>query len=344
MQLGTRLVRAAGLCVATWLLATGRADDAGNAKTLEAFFRARGYEPVRLELTAGNKLVVQGTLGERKIRCLIDTGCSITSIDAAHVGRATELTNRSSFTLDAFGQRVGRQKNLVALETLKLGRCQFTGQPASVRERTWTNRRSEDAPIGSRISRNFSNADRDDLILGWDFIARNFAVIDCNRATIYFRGSEPPSALQVTIKGSLRLSGFDEIPLQKTNSNAGIVIGRMKGQEIRFFVDTGAGTTGFDRAEAKRLGLNSQNLHAEVVGVSGGRSELGWAPTEDIHLADHRVGNFNTGIEDFSAINLLRKLGGQPPLTGIIGMDLLSRDEALIDCQGGRIFLRSHGK
>ncbi len=312
---------------------------------METFFRVRGYEPVKLEITKQNKLVAAGFLEDRKIRCLVDTGWSQSSVKDACVGHATELTNLAGVSFDVFGTAVTpKQDHLVALETLKLGRCQFMGQPMNVIAATHRHSRLDDAPTGSLIPRATKESQEFNLVLGWDFLVRNFTLIDCNRATLFFRGTEAPASLQTTIRESLRQSGFSEIPLQETNHNHGIVAGRMKDREVLFLVDTGGFASLLDRGEATRLGLVGQSLHARAIGAAGGSSELDWAPTDDIQLAGYRVGKFRIGISDLSALNKLRELQRLPPIIGLIGMDLLSRDEAIIDCRGGRMFMRSHEK
>ncbi len=346
MQVLPQLGRVTVLCLATLLmLVRGRSEESAGNERMEAFFRARGYEPVRLELTRQNKLMAAGVLEDRKIRCLVDTGWSQSSVTAPYVGHATELTNIVAGGFDAFGAVFApQQEHLVALETLKLGRCQFMGQPVSVIAATHRHSMADDAPTGSLIPRSTKGSAEYNLVLGWDFLVRNFALIDCNRATLYFRGAEAPASLQTTIRESLRQSGFSEIPLQETHYNHGIVAGRMKDREVLFQVDTGAFASQLDQEEAKRLGLVGHSLHARAIGAAGGSSELDLAHTDDIQLAGHRVGKYRIGISDLSALNKLRQLYKLPPIVGIIGMDLLSRDEAVVDCQGGRIFMRSHAE
>ena len=346
MQVLPQPIRVVVLCLASLLmLVSGRSEESAGGERMAAFFRARGYEPVRLEIMGQNLLMAAGVLEGRKIRCLVDTGWSQSSVKAAYIGHATELTNIAPSGFDAFGAAMTpKQEHLVALETLKLGRCQFMGQPVNVIAATHQHSMADDAPTGSLIPRATRDSQGFNLVLGWDFLVRNFALIDCNRATLFFRGAEAPASLQATIGESLRRSGFSEIPLRETNHNQGIVAGRMKDWEVLFLVDTGAFASLLDREEAKRLGLVGQSLHARAVGAADGSSELALAHTDDIQLGGHRVGKFRIGISDLSALNKFREQQKLPPIIGLIGMDLLSRDEAVIDCLGGRMFMRYHGE
>lgn len=315
----------------------GESNPPATAPTIGSFFHARGYEPVALVRNAANHLTTQGSLGGRKVECLVDTGCSVSEIEAPYVGNATPLESKVGVARDIFGTDIGNQK-LVALETLQLGRCQFLGQPALVHSRVRFS--GEDTPAtGTLFARRRPGHTK--LILGWDFLARNFAWVDCNRTSLYFRGSEPSAELRQSIGESLRRSGFDEVPLIETENYSAIVQGTVSGHEALLMIDTGSFATVLDEAAAKALGLFANNTHARLVGATGSTGTLDWTSVGDFKLGAHPIAKSNMGLVDLRETNANRKKAGLRPLIGFIGGDLLAHEEALIDVVGGRIFFRS---
>jgi predicted aspartyl protease len=158
---------------------------------------------------------------------------------------------------------------------------------------------------------------------------------------IYAASSAFPSA-----KASQQEPPTSGITLSRSTGNHLFVAVRVNNRPAWFAVDTGAALSIVDSNKAKLLGLSKSNrvvrvpkqieVNNRVVPVAVvdslyvGRDNLGSGPVALIDLRDFRA--------------KLRGSGHPVSMDGIIGLDILQRYNAVIDCRNQRIYLVDPGK
>ena len=147
-------------------------------------------------------------------------------------------------------------------------------------------------------------------------------------------------------------------PGARANQNvAGIALSRSTGnhlfapvfinrQPAWFAVDTGAALTIVDAGKAKALGLQYGGAEVRLPR----QIEVNNRVVPVAHVDALQVGSTQLGSGPVALIDLrefrgrLRETGNSVPMDGIIGLDILQRYGAVIDCANQRIYLATQGE
>jgi hypothetical protein len=111
----------------------------------------------------------------------------------------------------------------------------------------------------------------------------------------------------------------------------------LNGQAIHMAVDTAANTTSFDLRLLDRLQLKPKDA-----GVS--KRWAGTTPLKVAYVREFRVGSLSTSFEatfiDLGQPNEGLRALGEPPIDGLLGMDLLLKWRAKVDCDEKTLVMR----
>ena len=105
-------------------------------------------------------------------------------------------------------------------------------------------------------------------------------------------------------------------------------------------MDTGASLTLLDESQVAGLGLNVNSMRSRTAGFKGRTADLSFASVPGLQLGPHRIGKTDVVVTSLKAFNRPLIQAHQAPLLGILGMDLLIREGAIIDFVGGRVFFQ----
>jgi len=220
---------------------------------------------------------------------------------------------------------LGRLTNstVVLIEDLRLGECVFTNQPAG-----------EVNPLKSSGG----------VVLGLDFLIRNYCMMDCLDCCLYVRGSGPATNTLNVISNSLHTSGFHAIELDNHFHNQLTCPAIVKGVAVSFLPDTGAFVTILDERMIRRLGLSSEPSGWLIGGIGGVADQrlrkvlLASLKFGDVELKGVTVGVAQLG--EWGLADRSRKSRGDEAIYGLLGGDLLPMNEAIFDFRGGNLWLR----
>lgn len=210
------------------------------------------------------------------------------------------------------------------LEILKLDRTTFTNQPA-------------------RAERIFFNGQRAsfDVVLGLDFLRRNFAVLDCGNRRLFARRVALSDAAQRDFEDTLRRAGFCEIGLQLKTPPAMTLVVRVNDEPVEMLLDSGAVWSCVDERQSARLKLKPMPSAASITGA--GATGLRRVTVVDVKslqmggvdLRDITVAMF--GLADWGFAAPDKTLG---EVQGILGGDLLAATRAVVDCHRLKLWLK----
>ena len=115
----------------------------------------------------------------------------------------------------------------------------------------------------------------------------------------------------------------------------------VNGNPARMLVDTGAGVTVIDRARARRWAVaGEQSGETAVAGCVGGIGSVENATLEALKLAGLELTDVDVKIMDLSQINDGLEKHNSQRIDGIVGSDLMVRQEAVIEYATNRLHLR----
>jgi len=307
----------------TILFMTGSAGAAEQrtSHSLENYLKRLGYDAIPLRRDHGNHLMVDGQIDGKSHDFMVDTGCTITTVDSS-IGR--KLKTLKSLGVQLQDSYFGAITNAdTRVMTVKLGAAIFTNQPAN----------SKTLDLGGHMDA--------DCLLGCDFLFRNFCLIDCTGQKLYVRATEPPSQAGQALEESLRRSGFHDVKLHPTSELVMTVSGNVNRQPVKLLLDTGAVWTTVDYKQARRLGIEKQFTRARVSGV--GKIGSAWVDRttlKSFELGSVSFANLDVAVADLSGWSIGDPTQSLADVDGILGPDLLAYNRGLIDCHGLNLWLQ----
>jgi predicted aspartyl protease len=301
--------------------------------TLDDYLKRLGYEPVSLNARRQyNQPTIEAKLANKKFSFLIDTGWGITTLKEGVGGPFKSLAPMGVSVDSAKGKPANLP--LVLVETLTIGSFDFTNQPARV----------------GKLETDFVSFPYDG-VLGCDFLARNWCLVDCGRHFLYVRAGASSDEQSEALAETLRRSGFAEVPLQRDSWLT--ATGQANGQPIRLVVDTGSAFTVLDDSQLKRLGLATvkeeapatgtairQDLSGNLVGIGKvGMHQVRVATLESLQIGPRHWKHIHVGISSLKHWGLASTGGPGETIEGLLGPDVLNAHGALIDVSHRKLWL-----
>ena len=141
--------------------------------------------------------------------------------------------------------------------------------------------------------------------------------------------------------------------LKASESTDGVILSRTTGNHLFapvlvnrkpawFAVDTGAALTIVDRKKAHELGLASLDKTVELPNqIEVNDRVVPVANLQNLSLGTQSLGSGPVALIDLTAFRArLRTDGAAVPMDGILGLDILERYKAVIDCAQQRIYMQ----
>jgi hypothetical protein len=302
------------------------AAEKSSKSTLEDLLKRLRYDPVKFIANDENFPFVDAAIPpDRKLRLIVDTGCSLTTFDES---RTKGLKRLGEDGLTREDEVLGALTNLpfAMMERFVIGRTLLVEQPVVMRDV---------APAHGRWS--------NDGILGADFFHRNYCLIDCGTRQLYVRTNQPSQQEANALAQSLRMSGYAEAPI--TWEFNPIVEASINDLPVRLLVDTGAFASVIDDSQVKRLGLRTvrddrpapgsliqPDLQGRArVGIKGDVVEFKVSRLKTLQIGEKSWKSFPFAVQDLSTLRMGRPGTKRPDVKGLLGRDILMGYGALID-------------
>lgn len=188
-------------------------------------------------------------------------------------------------------------------------------------------------------------------LFGEDVLRHYAAVIDWRRRGVYF--NVDPAKRMKNLGRELTKSGWTAIPMASTNGKRFTVLCTVNGKSAKLLVDTGAGFTTFapgvvpltmiyNRETGTSMGhLASMSSTSSMIG--------GDATVYPAEVKNWKIGNYGiersvVAVHKFPANSLADESAGSEPTLGLLGPEILSANNAIIDIAGSTLYLKSGTK
>lgn len=121
------------------------------------------------------------------------------------------------------------------------------------------------------------------------------------------------------------------VPFVREKSRHITVEARLRGRAVRFVVDTGAGVTCIDSAALPRFELELSVASRKGGGVGSSAMKMTYVARHDLKLAGVDLSAIKLISLDLSHVNVGLKRAKVQPIVGVLGADVLSGHQAVID-------------
>lgn len=330
-----------GSFLLAWLLAfisgaaPGLAADKQPGGRLEDYLKRLQYASVPFEQSDSGEFLLESALSNgRKPAFLVDTGCTITTLNPKS---STGLKSPSERGVVLEDSHLGQLTNssFVIVDELGLGAARFLNQPAKVKN----------------LDLDYIQSNND-AILGLDFLVRNYCLIDCGGRRLFFRAAAPSEQQSKALAESLRRSGFVEINLSR--GNALFMEARVNDKPVRLLVDTGGDFSVLDETQVSRLALKiekreqprtgtliKEDYEARLIGIGKVGAHKMRVTTIKLQLGSREWKAAHFGVVNLKAWNVS---ASQEEVQGLLGRELLIQTGALIDPAGNKLWLQPETK
>lgn len=283
----------------------------------------KGYTEIPLYWSTQSKtLLIEATLPHQPPQWLIvDTGAVVTTIDPKALPNHQHHTI-NSITLNGIDHR-HTTANKITLPQLQL--AQFTSHQDNVylADRSFIRNIGGRAVIGT---------------LGLDFLHAHFAVLDLANRRLYLKSpSNAPLPLELTrYQTALRAQGYHALSLQRAPSGNQTLLTQVNdAKPVAFIIDSGSPFTLVSLRYAKTLELPLAKTTRTVIGSGGGILELFNAPIHNLAVQHLAWSLFNIAAVDYNY------LADNTPLFGILGVDWLEKNRAIINFADDQAFVQT---
>jgi hypothetical protein len=299
---------------------------APKASSLALSLVEMAYTPISLK-RLGNHFYVSCNLNGRSTRLIVDTGAGGTVIASGTLkSLRTPLTERQGKVYGFLGL-AARNIKVGEIKDFQVGPYQAGTQPVGAWDFSY-----HISPRGSGM----------DGLLGFDFLHRHQAIIDCFRMHLFLKSPSAPSS-SAALGAGLKAGGCTEIPMQYVAYHGLTVPVRINGRSGYLVIDTGMTHTLLNQQAI--AGLNMPL-------ASAARLERGGWAMQDVgrhvssvqltHFATMEIGNFSVPSQWVLVGDLPYSKEGRTDnqFFGYLGQDLLACYVGIIDCGALKLFLR----
>ncbi|MFT4955405.1 MAG: putative aspartyl protease [Brevundimonas sp.] len=150
----------------------------------------------------------------------------------------------------------------------------------------------------------------------------------------------PPSATAQDLPTYLGQYGYVGVPLTKLPTGHETVSVTINGVEGRFVLDSGAGGTVVHSASLDKFSLEVPEGEGVRSSGAGGEITLHRVPVASFQIDDLILDIDEIHALDLSAVVALLSVAAESDIDGVIGQDVLTRFEGVLDARSQTLFLR----
>jgi predicted aspartyl protease len=282
-----------------------------------------GYEAVPVQYGPSNKMLMRASINGHAATLFIDTGAGLSVLEAR---RARPLGVAPLGPKSPYGEFTylnGQPFRVGFVNSLKAGSMDFGNGPIALFDSNSNNQLSSRTASGSV-----------DGVFGADILTRYKAVINCRTKYIFFKVDSSKPMQMARFASSQK---FVRVPMREESNRAFTVPCSINGRSSRLLVDTGAFITTFDQAAAKSLGVPLESTKASGSFADGIARPISLGVFKQLKIGEFRVPPQKVGAAVLPGFAVQH---GSAHVDGILGMELLAINHAIIDFDSMSLFLK----
>ncbi len=143
------------------------------------------------------------------------------------------------------------------------------------------------------------------------------------------------------LNGFLLKSGYTVLKMTKLTSGHLHFSGVLNGAEGSFILDTGASGTVIDVKNKERFNMRSQDSERRAAGAGGSRMQMQVSEENNLQIGTLEIKNLRLMLMNLDHVNQAFEGLGLKPVNGVIGADILTTYEAIIDYVNLTLYLKN---
>lgn len=307
--------------------------------TLAGFLSKQGLAGAKLERRFGNHMFVPVSINKRNAALMIDTGSPVTVIDTNSVNSFGLTVDKTSENVGGLFGRSWERYGTSKLASISMGNCIITNVPVAIADISGMNIDISGPATGSHLAGAPQMAHLNG-ILGTREMAKFGMIIDCTRQMLYVSPNGPSPAVSQAVAGFFLTRSFTRIPMRLNANHHFDVEGALNGHSTRFIVDTGSGTTLIDKQTAVKAGVAPAAVAGMAAGGAGGLVERSSsASIKELAIGGFKIANAEVEVAHVAS-DILRSKSDAESNAGVLGIEYLSSNFAIIDMGGMALYLR----
>jgi predicted aspartyl protease len=284
------------------------------------------FEALPLMRSSQNQLLVRAYINGKQAWLGVDSGAPVSAIAVRRREhfRLTAIT--ASSNLPARVQVNEGFSSVAIVKSFRLGNLNLLDQPVVTLDLGST---SQSTRIGD-------NGPRMDGILGADVLFPLQAVLDCQAQLLILKvnpgaAGRPPG---------VDYRGFSAIPIQVSDGFNLYVNATINGTPARLMLDTGAFATLLHSPFVRHLHIPTQQTRIVSAAVNLKEKGVHVARIRRLSIGSVEMVGKQVGVTDLEGLIRTNLLEGDPPVAGLLGAELLSRNHAIIDFGTKTLYLK----
>ncbi|TFV93580.1 acid protease [Algoriphagus kandeliae] len=147
-----------------------------------------------------------------------------------------------------------------------------------------------------------------------------------------------------TLSEYLLESGYTKVQMEKEKSGHLHLKGKINGVDANFILDTGAGLTIIETKRKNKFNMESRAAQSTGTGAGGANLRMEDSGNNTIELGSVKIENQKLTLMNLNHVNNAFISLGIKETDGIIGADILSDNEAIIDYNNLILYLKKAEK
>ena len=184
-----------------------------------------------------------------------------------------------------------------------------------------------------------------DVVLGMDFLRRNFAVLDCGNRRLFTRRAALSEVAQKEFEAALRRAGFGALPLQFKTPPALTLTARVNGETVEMLLDSGAAWSCLDQRQCARLKLKPAASTTRITGAgTTGIRAVAVAEVRAFQLGELAPKEATLALFDLADWGFAAPGMTLSEVQGILGGEWLAATSAVIDCERLKLWVQPRAR
>ncbi|TPN86804.1 retropepsin-like aspartic protease [Aquimarina algicola] len=139
------------------------------------------------------------------------------------------------------------------------------------------------------------------------------------------------TVLEFNLEKSLLANGYIKVPMTKEISGHLQLKGSINGVKGIFILDTGAGATVIERTQKEKFKMKAINTDNVATGAGGSGIAMQDSKNNELILSSLKMENKSLTLMDLGYVNNAFETLGIKKIDGVIGADVLTKGDAIID-------------
>ncbi|MGZ5563621.1 MAG: aspartyl protease family protein [Chthoniobacterales bacterium] len=286
--------------------------------------RAQQFQTLPLQRSRQNDLLVRALINGKPALLCVDTGAPMSAISSDRLRYFGLRPNRDDAETPSEVPFNGNRYSVAIAHSLLLGSVNLVDEPLVAID-------LHSSVYAARLM----NETAIDGVIGADILFPTQAVLDCSAQTLIMK-------IDRNVRGNapgVDFTGFQRIPIHVRGNNL-YVDGNFNGKRAKLMIDTGAFRTLLHRRFVKQMNIPLRPTGIKLAGVNFAPGEVQRATIQRFSLGQVNMRSKEVGVINLEGLLHGSLLEGKPPVAGLLGADILSGHNAIIDFGTRTLYLK----